>query len=376
MGEVPARLSRMLPPRTTRIALLLASFTLILGLAEIAARLTSPDSPPAPLPPQPADSDLPELKKLNQLARPNALGIHRDVLYRTNSRGIRGPETNAAAAPGILRIGIVGDSVTVGWGVAEEDAYPRQLERILNAEFANRRFEVLNFGLAGINADVAIRRLSKLDEFYRPDLLIYGFTPNDIEGPNYLNLSSPKLRARFGKENLKPVDSPSRLYARLVPMLKSIREFYWPAPGSPSAERLHNYLENPAAWKDFEAALDRLKAMGERSDRCVHVLIHTQIMYLGLLHPLSPIYEKVGEAARSRGFGVTQTLEEYRFQNERRLWVRAKDPHPNREGHAILARALADDLLALPDHCFEADRKFKGPSYTLGGTWAGTWGLK
>ena len=69
---------------------------------------------------------------------------------------------------------------------------------------------------------------------------------------------------------------------------------------------------------------------------------------------------------------------------ERRLWVHAKDPHPNREGHAILARALADDLLALPDHCFEANRKSKGPSYTLGGTlgwtlgWTpgGTWGLK
>ncbi len=352
MGGVPARLSRMLPPRTTRIALLLASFALILGLAEIAARLTSPDNPPAPLPPRPPDSDLPVLKTLNQLARPNAHGIHRGVLYRSNSRGIRGPEIDALAAPGILRIGIVGDSVTVGWGVAEEDTYPRQLERLLNAESGNRRFEVLNFGLSGINADVAIRRLSKLDEFYRPDLLIYGFTPNDIEGPNYLNLSSPELRARFGKENLRPVHSPSRLYARLVPMLKSIREFYWPAPGSPSAERLHNYLENPAAWKDFEATLDRLKAMGEQGDRCVHILIHTQIMYLGLLHPLSPIYEKVGEAARSRGFGVTQTLEDYRFLNERRLWVHAMDPHPNREGHAILARALADDLLALPDHCF------------------------
>jgi hypothetical protein len=236
--------------------------------------------------------------------------------------------------------------------VEEEDTYARQLEDILNRESSGPRFEVLNFGLAGINAEVAMRRLKKLDAFYRPDLLVYGFTPNDIEGPGYEYLSTPGDRSQARFSNLSPVDSPSRLYNILTPLMRSIRESYWPSRHSVLAERVHNFLDNPAAWRDFLRSLDQLKKLGDHRNRCVQILIHTQIMHLGLLHPYAPIYDKVGQAARELGFGVTETLSNYRFRSERTLWVGDFDPHPNRDGHRILAQALADDLLALPDRCF------------------------
>ena len=41
---------------------------------------------------------------------------------------------------------------------------------------------MLNLGLAGVNAGFSTKRLERFSAIYQPDLIIYGFTLNDIEG--------------------------------------------------------------------------------------------------------------------------------------------------------------------------------------------------
>jgi hypothetical protein len=69
-----------------------------------------------------------------------------------NAHGLRGPETMREKPPEMVRILNLGDSVAMGWGVAEEDTYGRRLEALLNAQAAiGQRYEVINAGVPGWN---------------------------------------------------------------------------------------------------------------------------------------------------------------------------------------------------------------------------------
>src|SRR5262245_2259448 len=56
---------------------------------------------------------------------------HRDVHVEINSLGFRGPETVQPKPPGELRILALGDSITMGEGVEDEETYARRLENYL-----------------------------------------------------------------------------------------------------------------------------------------------------------------------------------------------------------------------------------------------------
>ena len=69
---------------------------------------------------------------------------------RVNSHGTRGREFTPEKPAGTFRILSLGDSRTFGWGLAEEETYSAQLEKLLQDKAGNRlKIEVIN---AGVNA--------------------------------------------------------------------------------------------------------------------------------------------------------------------------------------------------------------------------------
>jgi hypothetical protein len=46
----------------------------------------------------------------------------------------------------------------------------------------------MNLGLAGLYIDVIVRRFERRGLAFDPDLIVYGYTLNDIEGPGYEKL--------------------------------------------------------------------------------------------------------------------------------------------------------------------------------------------
>ena len=65
---------------------------------------------------------------------------------------------------GTFRIAVLGSSIDMGWGVKHQDTYINQLESWLNSHSARlglvspRRFEVLNFGVAGLQPACSVSR--------------------------------------------------------------------------------------------------------------------------------------------------------------------------------------------------------------------------
>jgi acyl-CoA thioesterase-1 len=80
-----------------------------------------------------------------------------------------------------FRILILGDSLTEGYGVSEEHAYPTLLEEKLNQELAedrNTTFEVINAGISGSTTSGGVSRIDWLLKS-SPDFLVIALGGND-----------------------------------------------------------------------------------------------------------------------------------------------------------------------------------------------------
>jgi len=75
-----------------------------------------------------------------------------DVVYRVNAAGLRGDD-RALAAPALV---VLGDSFALGWGVAEDEAFPQQLARRLGVR-------VLNAGVPSYGTARELLLLRRLD---------------------------------------------------------------------------------------------------------------------------------------------------------------------------------------------------------------------
>lgn len=87
----------------------------------------------------------------------------------TNSMGLRSPEFTSPAAG--ARIVCIGDSVTMGWGVEDNQTYPAHLGRILGAE-------VINAGMPAMKPHVIGAWLRKHAATLDLDVLVLAVRPN------------------------------------------------------------------------------------------------------------------------------------------------------------------------------------------------------
>jgi lysophospholipase L1-like esterase len=337
--SIPQSNSRLF--RATAKALLLTTSVLLaLGLMELALRLIelNPSKNERKVQaPDPELDGLPLIEPIAGLMRSNTRGIFNGVLHRTNSDGFRGREYAKEKPAGTFRTVLIGDSFTMGSGVAEHETYASTLEQRLGREDRERDYEVLNLGVGGFDLRASVMRLKQIGLKYDPDLVVYGWTLNDIEGPSYRR--APKRK-------------PSTFWLkRLQIRWRNLRDRFFPEPGSYVAELDENYFENPQAWSFFLDNLDELTQITKTRDVCGVVFLHTFLRALRWQHPFERHYDAVAEAARERGLFVVPSLSYHRSHSPSSLWVNPGDSHPNAEGHTILAEALFDGLQSLPAQC-------------------------
>jgi hypothetical protein len=108
---------------------------------------------------------------------------------RTNTEGFRSPDRPLEKGSRLRVIGI-GDSLMFGWGVEQGADYIAVLEPRLNDGSAEAKWETLNTAVPGYNAAMEVETLKAKVLKYAPDLVVYGFCPNDASLPNFI-LSAP-----------------------------------------------------------------------------------------------------------------------------------------------------------------------------------------
>jgi len=87
---------------------------------------------------------------------------------RVNELGVRGPAVEIPKPPGLFRLLALGDSITFGFGVLEEQTYAARLPALLELD---RPVEVINAGVTGYSSWQVLRFYETVLQGVEPDLV-------------------------------------------------------------------------------------------------------------------------------------------------------------------------------------------------------------
>jgi len=262
---------------------------------------------------------------------PNRQARLMGVDFRTNSQGLRDREFSYDRVPGKLRIVMLGDSLTVGWGVPLEDTFAKRIERMYAA--AGIDAEVINLGVGNYNTVQEVRAFLTTGYRYRPDVVVLNYFVNDAEPTVPASTPSPLMRA---------------CYACVFVAGRSdalMRQFF----GGMDWAQYYLSLYGDGAtqgWLDAKAAIGRLAEFSKANG------IKVMIANLPELHDVANyrfgrITELVHKSAEENGAEFVDVLPALAGQPSAKLWVTPPDPHPNAYANALIAKALFEALQKL-----------------------------
>jgi lysophospholipase L1-like esterase len=281
--------------------------------------------------------------------RPGAR-VRAEVDYRINGFGMRNPEVAEEKPAGVQRIAVLGDSIAFGYWVAEEQAFPRQLEAMLGGP---GRVEVLDFGVPGYNLEQEIETLRVKALRFAPDVVVVAFCLNDLEG-------------LFSYEYGLTVDRTARgrtIGGRLIEgvLARSVL-FSWLEYRMAELEARRRYVEarNPISGPLYDQAVSEQKRalVGQLSvlgsllrPRGIAgvVAIFPTFGNRFAAYPHRELHRVVAQAAEESGLLAVDLLDCFQAYDFRD--VRVDVVHPNPMGHRIAAHGIRDGLCAHGFRC-------------------------
>jgi len=258
---------------------------------------------------------------------PNSTEIYGNAEVHINSLGMRDREV-LDKKPDEYRILFLGDSVTFGWGVAEDQIFVRRLESILTKQMG-RPVHTFNSGVGSYNTETEWELLKRHGEKLDPDLVVLMYVPNDIT-----------IRAQ------EPFD-PSAEWRPpvLVGWVLSESWIY--------SAITHIGRFGRASTSDTQEAV--LSSYGwELSDRAIRAIAqwceNRGIPFVTCLarmddNPVSDaILSGLLKADTERSFPVFDTLPWFSTMDMRKITNSFVDRHPNADAHALYAEGIAASL--------------------------------
>ncbi len=163
-----------------RLFLALAGVVVAAGTIEVSVRIV-----------RPVNLDFYNWQKIKRVAEPPGNGFEyipggRNDFYvgvpvEINSIGLRDAEIQIPKPADTVRILVVGDSLTFGFGVRLEEIYLKVLERELNTRARrSKRYEVINGGMEGTGLRRHLQFIEARASRLQPDLVIVAISLNDI----------------------------------------------------------------------------------------------------------------------------------------------------------------------------------------------------
>ncbi len=111
-----------------------------------------------------------------------------------NARGWRGPVVATPKPAGTVRIVLLGESTTHGWGVNDDETVDAYLRADLAARLPGRTVEVVNLAFDGYDAYQIWQRLRSDGVALAPDALVLNAGVNDVRNARFAGLSDPDPR--------------------------------------------------------------------------------------------------------------------------------------------------------------------------------------
>jgi lysophospholipase L1-like esterase len=235
------------------------------------------------------------------------------------------------------RILMIGDSVTFGWGTAQELTFPARLERNLT-EKLKMPIRVINAGVGGYNTVQEAMYLENDGFALHPDLVMLTYVTNDTDivvGP-----FDPELELSITG---KPPLTLLRLLAweswtyRLIAHL-------WRSANSPRTIEAYETLKMSTGWKASMDSLQRIAMLCQ--DRQIPLVVYFYRLQKSSFD--EALMQDVREFIRP--FPVEDTAPWFDSFQIDDVVISKVDSHPSAKGHEILANGMASSLIKILTH--------------------------
>jgi hypothetical protein len=267
----------------------------------------------------------------------------RAVVYHVNSRGFNGPEFVVPKPPGLFRVVGVGDSVTFGEGVRQEDCFVARLPALLTEVRRGGRVETVNMGVSGYNTMDELRYFELRRDELQPDLVILTYHVNDAYdedefGPQRWLLQEPVVQM----PSWWPLSRSRALSAALYQLNRhhkseATRELYLSQYGADAELKQHD-------WSSSREALGRFAELSRREGFGLLVVIFPELYDLDD-YPFASVHDQVREVTARLDLPCLDLLSVFRGMDDQALWVHVSDHHPNERAHELAAQAILGFLV-------------------------------
>jgi hypothetical protein len=282
------------------------------------------------------------------------------VAVDINSQGMRDDEHSLDKPPGLKRILLLGDSVVMGWEVALEDTFGKQLESALNQK-TGQPYEVISAGIPGWNLRVQKQYLEHFGAAYQPDAIIAYFTTlNDInpryDCPTMPDIPQSALRHWLNEHLVSATFVPS--------MIRQLRDQLFP-PVSAQANPVSQSptypfpldMQDPQWARCVYDPIHQMAALAEaQGARFIVVVLPTDLQVRHVDYPTVP-QTVFAQIAAEQGVTVLDLLPLFREQYQHNPDSREPDSdnplfadyysHPSPLGNGLTALATYDLLQGL-----------------------------
>ncbi|GJL61405.1 MAG: hypothetical protein NPIRA04_00590 [Nitrospirales bacterium] len=259
---------------------------------------------------------------------PGQSGTYMGVPVAINSVGWRDQEYDLEKPNDRIRIMMLGDSVTFGWGAPPEGITSNILESILNRDGPPKQYEVLNTGIG--NTNTAMQTAYFLNEGFRynPDIVVLNYFINDAE-PTPSRTQNVLVEHSYAAVFLAGrLDVFMRSYFDRGDWLSYYRNLY---------------AENQPGWVATQQAMRQLVEFCKEQD------IHMMVVNYPELHQMSPypftqVTERIATLAEGLDVPFLDLLPAVEHEEPHSLWVTPTDAHPNGKAGKLFARRLKKAL--------------------------------
>ena len=253
----------------------------------------------------------------------NKKGTYQKINFRINERGLRGDKLRNTFDRRIL---FLGGSITLGWGVNEEDIVTNRIEK----KFLDigENVEVLNGGMLNYNTQRYVTRFFEKLKDLRPTDIVINYFLRDAEDlqptkPNYL-LRNSQLAVTVWTAFKRTINSREQ---------NSMEKYY----GS-------IYKKNSIGFQKMEKNLKKLADYAISNNIRIYIVMVPDISNL-IDYKFDYIHEMIREIAMANNYIFIDSLPKFRGRSFESLYAMPGDPHPNSKGHKIIAETAFPELL-------------------------------
>lgn len=252
--------------------------------------------------------------------QPSRSAVLQSVSIRVNEWGLRGGPVPPLTA-GRRRILVLGSSITLGWGVPEEETLTARLQEMFRRD--GQDVDVLNAGIGNYNAVRCVELfLTRLTELKPTDVVLHYF----INGAEVLSPGGGNVVLRTSQLAVTLWTVANRLFGETGE--RSLEDHYRTL-----------YAPNSKGRVDMEQAVARLA--GYARTRGIRLYLAMTPDVHNLTHyKFGSIHDLMARLAAKHGYVYVDFLPTFRGLRAADVWAMAGDPHPNSLGHRKMAETL------------------------------------